>query len=466
MRASTTLAVLAFGLALATGPATAAAQPRPPAEPSLSAAAHPQTHAALARPAAHDAAHRPALGARQTAGAKANLEPAFGLDIPLYDPSGRALAPFYDALRRAESRTGKARMLVYGASHVASDFITDRLRRGLQARFGDAGHGFIMPAKPWRSYRHLGYTVESNRRWRAHRIRATSREVDRLGLGGIAVDGSSREAWGRLTTGRHPISRFEVLYDQQPGGGSFDLRLDGRRARRVRTRLRNRGGTRSDTRQPGYAVVSAEDAPHTLEVRLRGDGPVRIFGVIAERESPGVVVDTLGLNGARASNQLLWDDALFRAHLARRRPDLIVLAYGTNESGDTDIPIEEYESRLRQVLGRLQETAPQAACLLIGPSDRPLREEGELKDRPRTAAIIATQQRVSRDLGCAFFDLVAFGGGPMSMVRWAAAEPPFAQPDLVHFTVRGYRRLGDVLLQALLDGYGHHQGRAAATAAR
>jgi len=90
----------------------------------------------------------------------------------------------------------------------------------------------------------------------------------------------------------------------------------------------------------------------------------------------------------------------------------------------------------------------------VGPSDRPLRgEDGELLDRPRTHAVIDAQRRVARDFGCAFFDLVAFGGGPLHMVEWAAAEPPFAQDDLVHYTMRGYDRLGQVLFRAIMDGF-------------
>ena len=74
-------------------------------------------------------------------------------------------------------------------------------------------------------------------------------------------------------------------------------------------------------------------------------------------------------------------------------------------------------------------------------------------DRPRTHEIIEVQRRVSRDFGCAFFDLVAFGGGPLSMVRWSETEPRYAQRDLVHFTGRAYRRLGEVLTMRLMDGY-------------
>jgi len=172
-----------------------------------------------------------------------------------------------------------------------------------------------------------------------------------------------------------------------------------------------------------------------------------------ERERPGVIVDTLGINGARARYHLMWEDQLYREHLRRRNPDLVVLAYGTNESGD-DQSIALYEAQLRQVVSRVRETVPNASCLLIGPSDRPTRlEDGTYEDRPRTAQLIEAQHRVAVEMGCGFFDLVAFMGGPLSMVTWATTEPAYGSSDHVHFTRTGYERLGNVLLDALLEGF-------------
>lgn len=417
-------------LALAGGSSYAVAQP------AIERVAHESQPSVDAVPV-EDAAQEPAL----------DEAPVFGVDIPLYDPSGQALAPLYRALRRAEAGEGQAHILFYGASHVASDLFTNVVRQRLQTRFGNAGHGFILPVKPWRYYRHLGgVEIESSRRWDSFRVTASTRAIDRLGLAGVAVEADRIGEYGRLDTGSETASRFEIYYWRQPRGGGFDVFLDGRRVERV--------STASDEPGPGYAVVTGEDAHHLLEVRVRGTGPVRLFGVTAEREAPGVVVDNLGINGARASSHLLWDEALHIEHMRRRDPSLVVLAYGTNESGDDDQPIEDYEASLRRVVARVRGTVPEAACMLIGPSDRPLAgPEGTWVERPRTAQIVDVQRRVARDMGCAFFDLVAFGGGPLHMVQWAAADPPFAQPDHVHYTARGYLRLGDVLTNAMLAGF-------------
>ena len=156
-------------------------------------------------------------------------EQVFGEDVGLYDPGNAAMTGFYAALRRAEAGEGQARVVVYGASHVAADSFTNVIREGLQARFGDAGHGFIMPARPWRHYRHRGVEVASSGRWETLRVTARTRDIDRLGLYGIAMISESGAAVGRVDTGTETASRFEVYYWRQPDGGGFDLYLDGRR---------------------------------------------------------------------------------------------------------------------------------------------------------------------------------------------------------------------------------------------
>jgi lysophospholipase L1-like esterase len=373
-------------------------------------------------------------------------EPVYGVPIPL-DGSEGALRSFYAGLRRAQIGEGQARIVVYGASHVAGDYATGTLRRLLQGRFGDAGHGFILPAHPWPHYRHNDVTIESNqRRWTAERIRAGSTDVGTYGLAGVSMNTSSAGAFGRVSTGAHNASAFELYFWRQPEGGTLEVRIDDQVVGRIRTRAPEPG--------PDYAMFHAPDAPHTFEVRAIGDGPVTLFGVSMEREVPGVVLDTLGINGARAANQLKWDEPLWREHLRRRAPDLVVLAYGTNESGDDDHPIEAYEAELREVIGRVHAAVPNASCMLVGPSDRPQVMRGNVfAERPRTSQIVETQRRVGRELGCAFFDLVAFGGGPMHMVDWVSLDPAWAQRDYVHFTIRGYLRLGEVLDEAILSDY-------------
>src|SRR5512133_3072502 len=76
-------------------------------------------------------------------------------DARLVDPSGD-LARFYSALERTERREPGAitRIVHYGDSPTTADMITGDVRQMLQKRFGDAGHGFSLVAKPWAWYEH------------------------------------------------------------------------------------------------------------------------------------------------------------------------------------------------------------------------------------------------------------------------------------------------------------------------
>ncbi|MEY4579626.1 MAG: hypothetical protein RL701_4329 [Pseudomonadota bacterium] len=369
--------------------------------------------------------------------------------IPIEDPSGRAMASFHSALRAAEQKRGQARILIYGASHVAADVYPDLLRSRLQTRFGEGGPGFALPAKPLQHYRHGGITIENSAGWTG--VKASEHSEDtHYGLAGMYV----------VANGKHPArttfltkphagvtgaaSEFELFYWKQPGGGRFKLSIDGKPF--------ELSAAASDP-GPAYEKWQVPDGQHRVEITTRGDGPVRIFGVALERETPGVIVDALGIPGFRAKSHLSWDDTLYREHLTRRHPDLVVLAYGTNESGDAGQPIETYAGELRKVVGRIRHVVPNASCLLVGPSDRPNKLGSKYLDRPRTAQVVATQREVAREFGCGFFDLVAFMGGPMSMLEWCNGEPPLGASDHVHFTHRGYDALGNVLHDALLMGY-------------
>ena len=371
----------------------------------------------------------------------------FGCPVLLYDPSGRAMHAFHRSLAATAKGLGQTRILFYGASHVAADFMSGHIREVLQRQFGDAGHGFIVPVRPWRHYRHLGMDVANSRHWDTARVTANETESDYYGLAGVYAETDSRRAYGRVDTEDNKASRFELFYLRQPEGGVLQVKIDGV--------PRSEVSTTANSPTAGFQVFHSDDTPHIFEVEAKGKGDVRVFGVAIEREVPGVIVDTLGINGARARYQLLWRDAVFLPQLRRRLPDLVVLAYGTNEAGDDDQPIEEYAEQVNAVLRRMRRAAKSASCLLLGPSDRPVHERGSdtFAPRPRTAQVVRVQREAAKRFGCAFFDLVAVGGGAGSMPFWAHHEDPYAQRDYIHFTRDGYVRVADVLLAAMMRGY-------------
>lgn len=376
---------------------------------------------------------------------------ALGLFEPIEGPEGDAhLGHFHQALRdlrAGRDPDGKVRVLLYGGSHTDADIYPHYVRAYLQERFGDGGHGFVHVAKPWAWYGHVELEVEGFKYWKTeHAQRRDGRSDGYFGLLGASLSTRDKRAFGRVRHRPGTVgSIYEIMYLEQPKGGSFEVFADGRRAATVRTR--------GPEPKAGYHTLRLPEGEHEIEIRPVGDGEVRLFGMTIERDTPGVVVDTLGIGGTRAANILKWDEAVWGDNVRRRAPDLYALFYGTNEATDADRPIEIYERELREVLDKFRRVAPEASCLLIGPGDFPLPTESGWVPRPRLLQIVEIQARVAAEKGCGFWDTLAFMGGPLSMTKWVHATPQMAKNDHIHLTRRGYVRLGMALVDAMMLAY-------------
>ena len=370
---------------------------------------------------------------------------------PIEDPDGRALLNFHRALARTLARAKEGehpaitRILHYGDSHVAADWLTGALRNHFQNSFGQAGLGFLLAGKPWPWYRRDGVEGGSSAGWQVDGLKqAALAEDNKLGLAGVSL--STNRAGERLWLTAEG-ERFELYLLKQPGGGSVEIRLDGELVHR-------RVLLSSETLETAYLSVEAtRGLPHTIELNTLTSGLVRVFGIVAERNQAGVVYDTLGINGARASRPLQWDWSLLADQIAHRDPDLIVIAYGTNEVSDADLDLAEYRRNFSELLHRLHEAAPHASLLVIAPPDRATRVGKRWRTISAMSALVEAQRKAARASGAAFWDLFHAMGGSGAIERWAIQSPPLAQADRVHLTRAGYQLVADALYQELLRSY-------------
>ena len=241
-----------------------------------------------------------------------------------------------------------------------------------------------------------------------------------------------------------PASKIEVDYWEQPSGGSFEVLVDGTVVGKI--------STKGAAPVSAFKTIDVPDAPHHIEVRTSVDGEVRLFGVALDRAQVGLVWDALGINGARASTTLQWSEAHFKEQLAHRSPNLVVFAYGTNESAD-DQPVETLERQLVDALGRVARAMPTASCLILGPPDRAIESNGGWITSAKLENVIDMERNVARAAGCAFYDQLTAMGGPGTIANWANETPPRAQKDRVHYTRDSYVAMGTTFANDLLRTY-------------
>jgi lysophospholipase L1-like esterase len=367
----------------------------------------------------------------------------------------RRLTHVFEALAALEDGHAHddVRVVQYGDSHTASDMGVSAFRRALQARFGDGGRGFVAVGRPWSTYSEDGVHTGMEGAFASTRPIGHDRVVPlpaalegRYGLLGIGITAGRQRgrAWAEVAAA---ASRIELAYAQEPGGGNFDVFVDGTRAGSVSTQA-------PDTKS-AWSAFDVPDAPHRIEVRAAGDGNVVLYGMSLDRSQAGVVVDTLGINGAQVFTPLRWNEDHFAEQLRHAAPDLVVLAYGTNESMQPGLTDATYERAIVDLLGRVARAAPTSSCLLLGPPDMAQRTKGrnDWYTWPRIGEIIAVQKRVADAAGCAFFDQREAMGGAGSIIQWASEPEPRANGDRVHLRRSGYTQVGTAFATDLMRAY-------------
>jgi hypothetical protein len=363
---------------------------------------------------------------------------------PLVDPAGRALRAFYR--RFTELLRGKSadhlRIAVYGDSNLTEDFLTGEMRRVLQARYGDGGHGYVAFGKPWAWYRHMDVEHDLEPRgWKSFAVSTDAVRDQAYGLAGIAaesVSGGAR-AWVRTAPSSAPVgtrvSRVHVFYLERPGGAGFKVRVDGEELATI--------ATERDRLATGYRQFSVADAPHGIG--FVADRGVRLFGVALERETPGVVIDSFGVGGANEVLLARMNPAIVREALAHRRYDLVVYQTGTTEDDDS-----RHDAALTERIRLHKEALPEASCLVLSPFDFAYGTEKKPRVSKRMVRLARRKERVAAETGCGFWDFHAAMGGERSILKFRAAG--MAHADLAHVNQRGAAYMARRLLRVLLGG--------------
>ncbi|MBX3191342.1 MAG: hypothetical protein KF819_30370 [Labilithrix sp.] len=367
--------------------------------------------------------------------------------LAVEDETGHALDAFYASFAKTRAKTPGAitRVLHYGDSVITSDYVSGTMRRKMQAELGDAGHGFILVANPWEWYFHNDVAHGAEAGWGSSRITGPTAKDGMYGLGGVTFTGSPgasaffATAEGRGAYGKK-VSRFDVYYLETPNGGDVEVKLAGNV---------ERFSTKGEEKVSKIKSFDVADGEAKLSLRVISGNP-RLFGVALEREEAGVVYDALGANGARADLWLGMNDAHWADQMALRKPALVVLQYGTNESEYPALP-GDYEKNLARVVEKLKAAAPTASILIASPLDRAENVAGGVRTKPIIKKLVAAQQNVAKTTGVAFWNTFEAMGGDGAMAKWM--KKGLGGGDLTHPTPAGAEVIGDLLFRSLQSGF-------------
>lgn len=371
--------------------------------------------------------------------------PTMGDDAPIPPlEGGEALASLYERLAHVLRGTAKdhVRIAVYGDSNGTMDFMTGEMRRVLQTKYGDAGHGFVATGRPWNWYRHRYVRHDSMKdTWEPFTV--TTKPVMDGFYGHALIVGESLQAgadtWVQTAEEGSPIgtraSRFDIHFLKWWRGGPFDVKVDGH--------LHSTIDTEAKKSEAGFARIDVPDGPHKIDIVAKTYKKVRIFGIAVERElaKPSIQVDGLGVGSLNCLTMLRDDAATNKATLQRRHYDLVVFHIGSNTFVAGDLA-----TCMKQVILRHREALPDVPVLIMTPPDF-LEQFRPPKTATWMVKVCESMRTMAKDNHAAFFDFRAAMGGDGSMGKFQDAG--MTQGDYVHFNEKGGAYMGDRVVYAL-----------------
>ena len=361
-----------------------------------------------------------------------------------------ALDNFYAALALTAAKKPGAltRVAHFGDSLIEMDLLSGQTRRRLQTKWGDGGHGFVLvsPSKAW--YHPMDLYYKPDLKWMGNDMSMMKLRDRRFGLGGavaICFKAKAKTVVGTDNDGPvgHKVSRFDILFPIEPDGGEVEIKVDGKSLGVI--------NTNGPSFTEGYARIDMPDDRHKLEIKAMKP-KTRMYGVIMESKGPGVVYDSLGVNGTGVSSFLKLDHVHWSEQLRHRNPNLVILGFGTNEATSTLDP-KRYQRKVERIVKIVKEALPGSSVLIMAPVDKAKKQGTSLVSNSAITKVVEAQRAAAKASGAALWSTFDAMGGEGSMARWYNSTPRLGAGDLMHPTPEGGKVLGDMFYNALMQGF-------------
>ena len=364
-----------------------------------------------------------------------------------YPGDNAAMERFFDKLDTLLfTGHGHINIMHIGGSHVQAGVFSQQMRDNLLNLQPGliAGRGLIFPFM--KTNTPASYSVSRTGEWEYFR---NAKAFDtRMGLAGASVTTSDTAASFSIVT-REKVPRditpvFDFNYVKILGYGTLTPVVH----------FNNDTLVGDYNEEEGSFTFVLPDYTDSLYVDFnKAEGTFTVTGIFLDNGMPGITYHGIGINGAKVCSYLSCLD--LERDLRLVKPDLVIFGIGINDaSGDTFTP-ENFISDYDSLVDIIQHVSPDCALLFITNNDS-YRKVGRRKYEVNTNGKVVQQAFITlgRKHNGAVWDFFDIMGGLNSMKKWQDAG--YAQKDKVHFTNNGYALIGDLLFNALMDGYTEH----------
>ncbi|MDO6414835.1 SGNH/GDSL hydrolase family protein [Sphingomonas sp. BIUV-7] len=292
----------------------------------------------------------------------------------------QVLQPFFAKLAKANApgapKSKPLHILQIGDSHSAGDMISGALRETLQGRYGGGGRGVLAPGRPYDGYLTRGVTVSMSPDWSIASDFGKGWGDGHPPLGLSAFTLTSRAPGATMALEAEASERFDrvVLCAMAgPGAGALTVRIGDQSEQRL--------SWASASARPECRTLTAPTPQTHVDITTDG-GPVTLTSWATFFDHGGIALSNVGVVGSQLVHFGRTDDSVVAEEMQTYDPDLIVLAFGTNEGFAPRVSPFEYEAILRSQIGRIRRLAGNVPILLLGAPDALTRRSDLLANGP------------------------------------------------------------------------------------
>ena len=397
-------------------------------------------------------------------------------DTLAYADSSRNFNIFFNKLDSIHRGLGgKLHIMHIGGSHIQADVYSGKLRQYFQQMQPDAmgQRGLIFPYNLAGTNNPSNYRVEGKKqRWKGYRSSVRSDSAT-WGLSGITVVLTDSIDTLRILSGhrmppdqRNRFNKVRFFTDNPCGSALYNITDSLNHfiedtcyyltditnnltisPDQLTNPIINPDNptiqTNTANHQSGFRelTLAAETDSLQLEI-IRQDSVYQLYGIELMSDRQGIEYTSIGVNGASFESYARC--TLFKNQLSLYRPDLFIIAIGTNDAYTPNFDAPKFEAYYRDFLNTILEINPDCAILLTVPNDNYYKRKHPNRNTAIQQEII---HRLGKEYCMAVWDLYEIMGGLGSSQKWYLKQ--LMPRDRIHFTSTGYHLVADLLLKAL-----------------
>ncbi len=363
-----------------------------------------------------------------------------------------SLTSFYERLFQLEQRKiSRVNITHIGDSHIQADILSGSIRQKLQIRFGNAGRGLVFPYRSAKSNEPTSYKTITNVPWNYKRNVFFENPLP-IGISGFTIETNDSLAEINLLVKDQPklgysFTKFTLFHEK--GLNDFDITIcDDMNCQRGIFKSTDK------STNPFVSELKFEKPIRQIYIRNRCSDTLnqktsRIYGMLLENDSAGVLYNMIGVNGAEYRHYVM--SKYFTQQLTYLNSDLIIISLGTNEAFSMGFDKDFFYRSIDTLVSSVKLTNPNACILITTPADSYRKSRKGRVKNPDMRLAKETVVSYCLQHNIAFWNLYDIMGGYGSMGKWYAMK--LTAKDRVHFSGKGYQIQGDLFYNALMEGF-------------